>query len=177
MRKIVYYVAVTLDGYISKPNDDISGFVGEGNGVDKYLKDLNDYDTVIMGRKTYEFGYKYGMKPGDAPYKGMRHYVFSDSLKFESQNERLFVCERGIEKVKALKNENGTDIYLCGGGEFAGWLLDHKLIDLLKIKLNPLIAGAGTKIFGRSTTAVSTELIATNQYDNSLQIMTYRLKY
>jgi dihydrofolate reductase len=52
MRKIVYYVASSLDGFISGPNDDISGFVGTGNGVKKYLSDLLNFDTVIMGRHT-----------------------------------------------------------------------------------------------------------------------------
>ena len=53
MRKIVYYVAMSLDGFISGVNGDISGFVGDGNGVAKYLADLVDFDTVIMGKNTY----------------------------------------------------------------------------------------------------------------------------
>lgn len=61
MRRIVYYVATSLDGFISGPDEDVSGFANEGNGVTKYLADLADYDTVIMGRKTYEFGYRFGL--------------------------------------------------------------------------------------------------------------------
>lgn len=68
MRKIVYYVAGSLDGYISGPNADISGFVGTGSGGDKYLADLSNFDTVIMGRHTYEFGYKFGVQPGQPAY-------------------------------------------------------------------------------------------------------------
>jgi dihydrofolate reductase len=62
-RKIVYYVASSLDGYISGINDDISGFVATGNGVERYLADLAEFDTVIMGKNTYEFGYKFGLQP------------------------------------------------------------------------------------------------------------------
>ncbi|MFT6336819.1 MAG: dihydrofolate reductase [Saprospiraceae bacterium] len=58
MNKIIYYVATSLDGYISGLNEDISGFVGVGNGLQKYLYDLKGFETVIMGRKTYEFEYK-----------------------------------------------------------------------------------------------------------------------
>jgi dihydrofolate reductase len=57
MRKIIYYVACSLDGFIAGEQEDISGFVSGGNGVDKYLSDLAAFDTVIMGRNTYEFGY------------------------------------------------------------------------------------------------------------------------
>lgn len=177
MRKIVYYVAASLDGYISKPGDDISGYVGEGNGVDKYLSDLNAFDTVIMGKNTYEFGYNYGLKPGEAPYKNMKHYIFSESLKFQTKDPDVSVCKYDIDLIRKLKNEKGSDIYLCGGGIFAGWLLDHEQIDVLKIKLNPLIAGQGTRLFGKSVRSFTTKLIETTRYDHGLQIMTYQLTY
>lgn len=57
MRKIVYYVASSLDGFTSGLNEDVSGFIPTCHGVDQYLADLAHYDTVIMGRRTYEFGY------------------------------------------------------------------------------------------------------------------------
>ncbi len=177
MRNIVYYVASTLDGFISKPGDDISGFVGEGNGVSKYLADLANFDTVVMGKNTYEFGYKYGLKPGEAPYKNMRHYIFSETLKFAKSDSNVHVCAHDINIIKDLKKEKGTDIYLCGGGTFAGWLLDNKQIDILRIKLNPLIAGQGTRLFGESVSSYGTQLIDTAKYDNGLQIISYRLVY
>jgi dihydrofolate reductase len=177
MRKIVYYVASSLDGFISGPDNDIEGFVSGGDGVNKYLNDLAAFDTVIMGRNTYEFGYKYGLKPGQAPYANMTHYIFSNSLAFETQAENLHIKPLEINELKRLKSTHGTDIYLCGGGQFAGWLLEHEQIDYLKIKLNPLILGAGIRLFGNSVKKYLTELLDTNVYDNGLQIMTYRIRY
>ncbi len=177
MRKIVYYVAASIDGFIAKRGDDISGYVGEGNGVEKYFNDLATFDTVIMGKNTYEFGYRYGLKPGEAPYKNMKHYIFSNRLTLENRDPSVFICRREIEIVKKLKEEDGSDIYLCGGGEFAGWLLDHRQIDILKIKLSPLVAGDGTRLFGKSVRSFIAELIDTARYDNGLQIMTYQLQY
>lgn len=78
MKKIIYYVATSIDGFISGLNEDISGFLPDGNGVQKYLDDLKEFKTVIMGRKTYEFGYKYGLKPGSPAYPHMDHYIFSN---------------------------------------------------------------------------------------------------
>lgn len=177
MRKIVYYVASSLDGFISGLNEDINGFVGTGNGVEKYLSDLKNFDTVIMGRHTYEFGYKFGIQPGQLAYPHMLHYIFSNSLKFEKAHPKIKIRKIKIQEIETIQNQPGSDIYLCGGGQFAGWLLDNKKIDMLKLKLNPLILGQGVRIFGNSKQACKTELIETEAFDNSLQIMTFRIKY
>lgn len=177
MRKIVYYVAISLDGFIAGPNGDISGFAHKGSGVDQYLKDLQGFDTVIMGRKTYEFGYQYGLQPGQPAYSHMDHYIFSNSLTFDQPHEKVHIGPPDITTVRQLKEGQGADIYLCGGGTLAGWLLEHKMIDLLKIKLNPLVLGQGTHLFGNSRNQHQLELKETKRFDEGLQIMTYRIKY
>jgi dihydrofolate reductase len=177
MRNIVYYVATSLDGFISGREGDITGFVPKGNGVDQYMKDLLAYDTVIMGRNTYEFGYRFGLKPGQPAYSHMRHYIFSDHLSIEQLHPNVQIKSMQINEIEKIQGENGTDIYLCGGGEFAGWLLDHRKIDTLKIKLNPLIQGDGVRLFGKSKAKFQLELLQTSQYDKGLQIMTYKIIY
>lgn len=177
MRKIVYYVATSLDGFISGPNGDISAFASAGKGVDKYLSDLKDFDTVIMGRKTYEFGYNYGLVPGQPAYSGMTHYIFSDSLKLENLHPQVNIVKLGLSEIEDIQKKTGTDIYLCGGGQFAGWLLDNQKIDILKLKLNPILLGKGVKVFGNSDTRYQLNLLDTERYDNGLQIMTYQVLY
>ncbi|MEM7658468.1 MAG: dihydrofolate reductase family protein [Bacteroidota bacterium] len=174
MRKIIYYVATSLDGFIEGPNGDISGFLQEGPGVTQYLKDLQAFDTVIMGRNTYEFGYQYGLQPGQPAYPHMQHYVFSNRLQVESPHPQVKVCPLAAALIHQLKSESGSDIYLCGGGQFAGWLLDQGLIDRIKIKLNPLVLGAGTPLFGGSTTTAPLQLIERQSYPDGLQILTYQ---
>lgn len=177
MRKIIYYVATSIDGFIAGPNEDISGFVPDGNGVEKYMQDLQGFDTVIMGRKTYEFGYNFGLKPGQAAYPHMEHYIFSSSLKFENPSEKVHVCPLDIEVIKDLKEKEGTAIYLCGGGALAGWLLDHELIEDLKIKLNPFVQGEGVRLFGSSSKNFQLNLLESEQYERGLQIMHYTIQY
>lgn len=177
MKKIVYYVASSIDGYISGINDDVSGFVSDGNGVEKYLNDLKDFETVIMGRKTYEFGYKFGLEPGKPAYPHMDHYIFSNSLTFENPHESVMVRQLDLDEVKKIRDHSKTDIYLCGGGDFAGWLLDNELIDLLKIKVNPLIIGQGVKIFGNSKKTYKLNLVDTESYDKGLIFNTYEVMY
>ncbi len=175
MRNIIYYVATSLDGFIEGPNGDISGFVMESNGVQQYMDDLKKFDTVIMGRKTYEFGYQFGLKPGQPAYPHMQHHIFSNTLQFDNPHEKVKVHKPDLDMIKQLKTENGTDIYLCGGGVFAGWLLEHNLVDYLKIKLNPVILGKGTRLFGNSEKIVNMECIEVAEYSHGLNIITYKL--
>lgn len=173
MSNIIYYVASSLDGFIAGPNDDISNFVAGGDGVDKYLSDLQNFKTVIMGRRTYEFGYQYGLEPGQPAYPHMEHFIFSDSLKIENLNEKVHIEPKSLERIVEIKKASVTDVYLCGGGEFAGWLLDNGLIDQLKLKLNPITLGEGIKLFGKSTTRAKWDLVSTESFNEGLKILTY----
>lgn len=179
MAKIVYYVASSIDGFISGINDDVSGFIYNGRGVDRYFEDLKSYKTVIMGRSTYEIGYKFGAEAGQPSpaYPHMKHYIFSNHLQFENQNEQVEIKKMDIEEIQQIKNTSETDIYLCGGGKFAGWLLEKKQIDVLKIKLNPIIIGNGIRLFENLTTKYQLELAESKVYDNGLQIISYNIKY
>ncbi|MGB0871108.1 MAG: dihydrofolate reductase family protein [Flavobacteriales bacterium] len=176
MKKIVYYVSVTLDGFISGENDDISQFIMEGQGINKYKSDLEKFKTTIMGRKTYEFGYKYGLEPGQPAYPNMRHYIFSNSMKINNLSEHVSIEKIDIESVNKIISQSETDIYLCGGGEFAGWLLKQGLIDQLKLKLNPVVIGSGIKLFGSYTTSQGWNLIDSETFPDGLQILTYNKK-
>jgi dihydrofolate reductase len=176
MQKVIYYVASSLDGFIAGVNDDVSKFIPDGNAVDKYLSDLQNFETVIMGRRTYEFGYQFGLVPGQPAYPHMEHHIFSESLKIDKLAENVRIEKKSIERIKEIKEDSKTDIYLCGGGQFAGWLLDNGLIDQLKLKLNPIILGNGISLFGNSKTSLVGNLIQKESFDHGLQILTYKLK-
>jgi len=177
MNKIVYYVATSIDGFISGKDEDISGFVAKGNGVQKYLDDLKEFETVIMGRKTYEFGYKFGLKPGEPPYPHMNHFIFSNSLILPDAKDNVKIEKPDLQTIKNIRKQSKTDVYLCGGGIFAGWLLENEQIDILKLKINPLILGKGVKIFGESQKTFQLHLFNSEQYEDGLIINSYEIKY
>lgn len=109
----------------------------------------------------------------------MKHYIFSKTLRFDTEpHEQVEVIDRDeIEFVKQLKQAPGTDIYLCGGGTFAAFLLDNELIDELIIKLNPVVFGDGIRLFGKSTKAVDLSLIGSKAYNSGVVLLSYTLNY
>lgn len=175
MKKVIYYVASSLDGFISGVNGDISKFVPHKKVVEKYQADLLNFSTVVMGRKTYEFGYQFGLEPGQPAYPHMEHYIFSETLQIEALAETVHIERPTIERIKELVHTAKTDVYLCGGGQFAGWLLDNGLIDQLKLKLNPIVLGDGVRLFGNSKTSFMGKLIEKESFDSGLQFLTYDL--
>ena len=172
MPKIIYYVATSLDGFISGPDGDNSSFAAGGDGVERYIEDLKEFKTVIMGRKTYEYGYAFGLKPGQPAYPHMQHYIFSNSLEFDTRHEQVHVETPRRERIIEIRDNSPTDVYLCGGGHFAGWLLDHDLIDVLKLKINPIILGEGTRLFGFSKSQGKFKVIQSQQFINGMHIVT-----
>ena len=82
-----------------------------------------------------------------------------------------------LKVVEDIRAASETDVYLCGGGEFAGWLLDNEMIDVLKLKINPLILGGGVPLFGSSQKSHKLELTDSELYDGGLMINTYSIHY
>lgn len=177
MRKIIYHIAVTLDNYIARKDGSVDGFAMEGDHATEFFASLQEYGTVLMGRKTYEFGFQFGLKPGQPAYPHLQHYVFSSSMQFEPTERVVLVKENELEVVRQLKQEEGKSIWLCGGGEFAGFLLEHELIDEVVVKINPLVLGDGKPLFGTSTKQVALECIGSKQYNNGVLLVSYKICY
>ena len=169
----MYYIASSLDGYIAGQNGDVGSFLYQGKGVEKYQSDLQNFKTVIMGRKTYEFGYSFGLEPGQPAYVGMKNFIFSDNLKLDKLSKDVQIKKIEKQEVIKIKEESSTDIYLCGGGKFAGWLLVNQLIDQLKIKLNPLTLGNGTPLFGINSNTSKWKLKKNEIFEDGMIILTY----
>ena len=175
MRRLVYDVATSLDGFICGPGEDISRFPPEGEHVTAYLERLKGYDSVIMGRRTYEFGYRYGMAPGDKAYPHMSHHVFSRTLQLPESSDVEVVREAWLERIDDLKSRAGGPIYLCGGGELAGYLLKHGRIDRLIVKLNPILLGEGVPLFGGASPTQPMRFVSSEPYASGVVLLTYDL--
>lgn len=123
MRKISLFIAISLDGYIAKPNNDLSFLkIVEKEGEDYgYAKFTSAIDTLIVGRKTYDYVLK---EIGSSHYdNGERDiYVITRTPK-PNKGRVTFYTGDIAELVKKLKSENGKDIYCDGGAEVINELL------------------------------------------------------
>ncbi|MFG3140626.1 dihydrofolate reductase family protein [Streptomyces sp. NPDC048211] len=170
MRKLVYYIASTLDGFIAGPDGaDPTGPDGfwpipedyVGHLIAEYPETLpgparaalsitaegTHFDTVVEGRRSYEIGLKAGVN--DA-YPHLRHLVFSRTLGESPDPAVEIVATDPVARVRELKEEEGKDIWLVGGAELAGSLYSE--IDTLIVKLSPMTIGAGIPLFSHKAT-------------------------
>lgn len=143
-RKIMLYIAMSLDGYIAKEDGDISWLSMVDNppedyGYEEFIKTI---DTVIMGRKTYEKVLSFGI---DFPHKDRKCYVLSRSKSGCDENIEYFSDVEGL--VGKLKSQAGANIFVDGGAEIINELLKLDAIDELTISIIPILLGSGIKLF------------------------------
>ena len=174
MRKIKYHVASTVDGFIAHKDHTVEGFLPEGEHVTDYLESLKkDYDAVLMGRRTYKFGLRFGVTD---PYPWMKQYVLSRTMGRSPDANVELVSENIIDFVRGLKGGAGKDIYLCGGAELAGTLFAEGLIDEIILKLNPVSFGSGIPLFSGATKQSALELADSKVYGNGVVLLRYLVK-
>lgn len=175
MPPIIYDVAVSMDGYISGPGGDISQFARDGAVVEDYAARLETYATAIMGRATYEFGYRFGMQPGQNPYAHMETIVLSRSLHLPEGAEVAVERSHDVGVIEAIRNRSRGPIYLCGGGAFAGSLLSAGYIDMLRLKRAPIILGDGVRLFGDTQVSPRLDHTETRDYGGGYLFQEFRI--
>jgi dihydrofolate reductase len=176
MRKLIYHVASTLDGFIAHENHTVDGFLNEGLHADEYLASLHtDYDAVIMGRKTYEFGLQFGVTH---PYPWLEEkYIVSSAMKEKPDEQVEVISENIAERVQKLKAKEGKSIYLCGGEKLATLLFSEKLVDELLVKLNPVLFGSGIPLVSTLPQWLRLELKSSKTYFNGVFLLHYTVKH
>lgn len=178
MRELVYYVAVTLDGFIAGPNGEFDAFLFDGDhmeGINARFADTlptdaatalgvrqnrDVFDTVLMGWNTYAVG---GVA---SPYRHLRQIVFSRTRTAEGENLEV-TSEDPRAVVQRLKQDDGASIWLCGGGSLAAELADD--IDRLVLKRQPLLFGDGIPLLGnRAYRPQLFDTVETTAYDSGV---------
>lgn len=176
MRKLSLFIATSLDGYIAKPNNDLSFLkLVEKEGEDYgYAAFSGTIDTIIIGRKTYDWVVK---EIGAAHYdNGNRDvYVITRTGKPAIGKTTFYTGDLAV-LVEKLKTSDGKNIYCDGGAEIINELLKHNLVDEFTISVIPVLVGAGTKLFNDGRPEQELELVNTKTFDTGLVQLHYRRK-
>jgi dihydrofolate reductase len=192
LRKLSYFVAASIDGFIGAPGGEADFFTPFVTGdFLEYLKtDCPDtlptlarqafgvddapntqYDTVIQGRASYDLALDIKVT---SPYAHLREYVASRSIKESPDPHVEIVSGDVVAKVRELKQEDGLGIYLCGGASLAGQLRDE--VDELVIKTYPVVLGSGMPMFAAEFGIGEFTLDSTRVFDNGVLVRTYGRK-
>ena len=171
-RKLILYIATSLDGYIAKPNDDL-GFLSivEQEGQDYgYADFIQTVDTVIVGRKTYDKVISMGF---DFPHSDKDAYIITRTTR-PSIGSVKFYTDDLTKLVKRLKSEEGKNIFCDGGAEIVNELLKNDLIDEFIISVIPILVGDGIKLFKEGRPELQLELVLVKSFEKGLTQLHYK---
>lgn len=185
-RKLVYYVATTVDGFIAREDGSFDWALGQGAHFADLIEQFPEtfpahlrhalgvpetvrrFDTVVMGRRTYEVGLHAGVT---SPYQPLRQFVMSRSLPDRQAPGVHLVRGDVLEAVRQLKAEDGKDIWLCGGGRLAAGVFVE--IDELILKINPVLIGSGVPLFDGAGGTRQARLVSHRSYPNGFALAHY----
>lgn len=176
MRKLLIYIASSVDGYIAKPNDDLEFLkLVEKEGEDYgYATFMENIDMIIIGRKTYDYVIK---AIGTSYYdNGQRDVYVITRAKRPDTGRTTFYSGDLRSLVQQLKEEGGKNIYCDGGSEIIHELLQLDLIDEFIISIIPILVGSGTRLFKDNRPEQHLELVETKSFESGLVQLHYKRK-
>lgn len=171
-RKVILYIATSLDGYIAQPNDDLSFLsIVEQEGQDYGYSDfVKTVDAVIVGRKTYEKVISMGF---DFPHTDKDAYIITRTARPNIGSVKFYTDDLK-SLIGKLKSENGKNIFCDGGAEIVNELLKDNLIDEFIISVIPILIGDGTKLFRDGRPEQKLELVSVKSFDKGLTQLHYK---
>ncbi len=173
-RKVILYIATSLDGYIAKPNDDLTflSHVQEEGQDYGYTEFINKIDTVIMGRKTYEWVMK---QVKEFPHSNLDSYIITRTPR-QNIKKIKFYTGNLKELILKLKKVDGKNIFIDGGAEIVNVLLKDKLIDEFYISIIPILLGNGTRLFKNGLPEQKLRLKNSNHFKTGLVQLHYEIE-
>jgi dihydrofolate reductase len=172
-RKLILYIAASLDGYIAKPNDDLSFLSrvqkkGEDYGYNDFISTV---DTVILGRKTYDWVLN---QVSEFPHADKEAYIITRKEKPKKGNITFYTGNLK-DLISRLKIKVGKNIFCDGGAEIVNELLKEKLFDELIISVIPVLLGNGTRLFQNDKPEQDLRLLSANKFDTGLVQLHYKV--
>lgn len=169
MRKVILFIAMSLDGYIADSQGKIDWLSGQDENIetkDIYSTFVQNIDTVIMGWNTYN-QIVTELSPDVWPYDSFQSYVVTHHPE-ESTNTIQFVSHQPEDLMKELKQKEGKDIWICGGAQMIQSLMQTQCIDEYHISIIPTLLGSGILLFKDCFSSIPLQLISCHENNGIL---------
>ena len=182
MRKMIFFMLTTLDGFYEGPNKEIDWHNVDEEFNEFAIEQLNSVDVLLFGRVTYELMASYWPTPAATTndpivadkMNSLPKIVFSKTLSsVEWQNTRL-VKENIAEEISKLKQQPGKDLIIFGSSDLAVTLIQHGLIDEYRIMVNPVVLGNGKSLFKGINHKLNLKLLKTKTFRSGNVLLYYQ---
>ena len=182
MRRLVVFNSVTLDGYFTDANGDMSWAHKNDPEWNAFTaENAKGGGVLLFGRVTYEQMASFWPTPAAMETmpdvaKGMNNLpkvVFSRTLDEASWNNTKLVKSDMVEEVRKMKNEPGPDMVIIGSGTIVSQLSEHKLIDEYQMVMNPIVLGNGRTMFEGMKEKLMLKRTNTRTFDNGNVVLSY----
>src|SRR5438094_6965097 len=184
MGKIVMSDNVSLDGVVQDPAGDegfrVGGWVGVIAGRPELAKFTLDEalgtEALLLGRRSYEWlAARWPSRSGELADRlnGLPKYVVSSTLEEPKWNNSTVIKGDVVNEVSKLKQELTGDIVVPGSFQLLRTLIEHDLVDELRLKIYPVVLGAGERLFGETNDKKPMRLVETQALDDGIAYLTY----
>jgi dihydrofolate reductase len=187
MGKIVISTNVSLDGVVQDPDGEegfrLGGWFGQFGG-----KDLEEWgkvefeealgtEALLLGRRSYEwFAARWSSRPGEWADRlnSLPKYVVSSTLEDPDWNNSTVLKGDAVNEVSKLKRELDGDIVIYASYQLGRTLMEHDLVDELRLFVFPVVLGAGERLFGATSDKKPMRLVDTRTVGDGLAFLTYQ---
>ncbi len=184
MGRIVVSDNVSLDGVIQDPAGDegfrVGGWVGKLKDREELnklaLDDAVGAEALLLGRRSYEwFAAKFPSRSGALADRlnSLSKYVISSTLEHPAWNNSTVLKGDVLSEVSKLKQELNGEIVVLASFQLVHTLIEHDLIDELRLKIFPILLGTGGRLFGETSDTKSMRLVETRALDDGVAVLTY----
>jgi dihydrofolate reductase len=183
MRKVILDTIISLDGYYTSPKNEIDWFEFDKEEIEWSKQILRRVDAMLYGRVTYQEFSEFWPKASPSPdgfdseiigqLNGLQKVVFSRTLPEAKWRPAVLIRENPVDAVANLKKGHGKDMVIVGSGTLVSVLVRNELIDEYRIRIRPIILGAGKPIFADDQKRHRLKLISAREFGNGVVALHY----
>jgi dihydrofolate reductase len=178
---------ISLDGFVAGPNGEMDWIKVNDDIFDHVGKRINEVDTALYGRVTYQLMESYWPVAADSPtaskhdiehskwYADARKIVLSKTIDGAGLNNTEVIGDHVVEQINEIKQQQGEDILIFGSPTATHYLMRKNMVDGFWLFVNPVILGRGTPLFEGVNDQINLDLLSTRQFDCGVTELCYNV--